>query len=73
MSTEFGAYAVYLPPGPDIVAYLEEVERRVGLLPLSLRAWYEVVGSVNLMGSHPDFGDPDYDLLDPWWCCLSRR
>jgi hypothetical protein len=28
------------------------VEQRLGVLPLSLRAWWDVVGSVNLTGDH---------------------
>jgi hypothetical protein len=30
-----------------------DVERRAGPLPLSLRVWFEEVGEVNFMGSHP--------------------
>jgi hypothetical protein len=31
-------------------------------LPLSLRLWYEQVGSVNFMGEHPDW---EYEYTDP--------
>src|SRR5262249_441799 len=30
-----------------------DVERRAGPVPLALRAWCDVVGEVNFMGSHP--------------------
>lgn len=43
---------VYVPPGPDAPARVAELETLAGPLPLSLRAWYEVVGSVNLVGVH---------------------
>ena len=33
------------------------MERRVGPLPLTLCAWYEIVGSVDFTGSHPDWPD----------------
>src|SRR5258707_11608280 len=44
---------VYAPPAPTAPAQLAELERLVGPLPLSLHAFYEVVGSVNLVGRFP--------------------
>jgi hypothetical protein len=44
---------VIQPPSPGLLADLDAFEREVGPVPLSLRAWVEVVGSVNLMGSYP--------------------
>ena len=47
------------------------MERRVGPLPLSLCAWYEIVGSVDFTGSHPDWpedltgGYPDPLFISP--------
>jgi hypothetical protein len=38
---------------PQAVAQLRELEDQVGILPLSVRAWYEVGGGVNLVGVHP--------------------
>jgi hypothetical protein len=38
---------------PRATTELRELEERVGMLPLSVRAWYEVVGGVNLVGVHP--------------------
>jgi hypothetical protein len=40
---------------PRAAARLRELEERVGDLPLSVRAWYELVGGVNLVGVHPDW------------------
>jgi hypothetical protein len=36
-----------------VATALRELEDCVGVLPLSVRAWYEVVGGVNLVGVHP--------------------
>lgn len=38
---------------PRPAAQLRELEGQVGILPLSVRAWYEVGGGVNLVGVHP--------------------
>lgn len=51
------------PPSGDPGPLLDELERRVGALPLSLRAFYEVVGGVNLVGSHPVWGGYGLDAL----------
>jgi hypothetical protein len=41
-------------------------EKRFGTLPLSLRAFYEVVGEVNLIGHHPKLDSPDNTIAtDP--------
>jgi hypothetical protein len=46
--------AVFAPPSKNIQRRLDKVEKSTGgPLPLSLRAWCEVVGSVSLIGSHP--------------------
>ena len=46
--------AVFCPPGKDTAKLLAKVEKMAGgPMPLSLRAWYEEVGGVSLMGSHP--------------------
>lgn len=49
---QFPAKAVS-PPRNEQIAELDEFEREVGHVPLSLRAWAEVVGSVNFMGNYP--------------------
>jgi hypothetical protein len=50
-----------VPPVRDAARQLDLVERAVGPLPLSLRAWLEVVGSVNFVGTHPDW---EYEYTD---------
>lgn len=69
-----------LPIEPPTAASLEALallEREVGPLPLSLHAFYEVVGAVNLLGVAPlppgedawfDLveGDPDEEPFDGW-------
>jgi hypothetical protein len=37
---------------PTTAWLLQALEERVGFLPLSVRAWYEVAGGVNLVGVH---------------------
>jgi hypothetical protein len=44
---------VFAAPDPDVAETIAEFERRAGILPLSLRAFYEVVGSVNFVGDPP--------------------
>jgi len=41
-----------------------KVETKLGRLPLSLRAWWEIGGAVNLMGHHPELTPPGI-LSDP--------
>jgi len=59
---------VIVPPAPDVAAKIAQLEQHVGPLPLSLRAWYEIIGSVNFIGSHPEW-DPrahvDPLVVDP--------
>lgn len=38
---------------PTPQALLSELEALLGTVPLSVRAWYEVVGGVNFVGDHP--------------------
>jgi hypothetical protein len=45
---------VFAPPQPDVAQTIAELEDRAGALPLSLRAFYEVVGSVNFVGQPPE-------------------
>jgi hypothetical protein len=46
------------PPPADTGKLLARLEKKVGALPLSLRAFYEVVGSVDFIGSHPSLAPP---------------
>lgn len=41
------------PPGKKTRKLVDKLEKRLGALPLSLRAFYEVVGSVDWIGRHP--------------------
>ncbi|MFN8374198.1 MAG: hypothetical protein U0694_15135 [Anaerolineae bacterium] len=45
--------AAFVPPSPAVTAQLDTFEREVGAIPLSLRAWCEIVGEVNFVGNHP--------------------
>jgi len=44
---------VWIPTNAAIHQLLDEMEFNYGLLPLAVRTWFDVVGSVNLMGAHP--------------------
>lgn len=59
---------LYTPPAPDTAALLEAFEAEAGVLPLSLRAFHEVVGAVNLVGAFagmPPWGGLGGRTLDP--------
>ncbi len=47
------ACSAWMPPDETFLAELAAFDRDYGPLPLVLRAWYEEVGQVNLMGDHP--------------------
>ncbi len=49
-------------PEPEIAQRLDEIESRLGPLPLTWRWWSEEVGRLNLMGSHPEW---ECDYPDP--------
>jgi hypothetical protein len=44
---------LHQPPGPQTRKLMARLEKRAGALPLSLRAFYEVVGAVDWTGHHP--------------------
>ena len=44
---------VFGPPTADEINFIRGLEKKGMFLPLSLRAWVEEVGDVNLAGSHP--------------------
>jgi hypothetical protein len=46
---------VFGPPSPEVAEQIAEIEQIAGVLPLSLRAWFEIVGEVDFTGSHPDW------------------
>jgi hypothetical protein len=43
----------YMPPEANIQQKLDAFEQRIGKLPLSVRAWCEIVGTVDFGGVHP--------------------
>lgn len=47
---------VIVPPDARLVARLDRMEAELGPMPIAVRAFFEHVGSVNLMGSHPRLG-----------------
>jgi hypothetical protein len=51
---------VHVFPLPHIDARIRNLEKQGVFVPLSLAAWFTQVGSVNLMGSHPDWKVPGY-------------
>jgi hypothetical protein len=52
----------FVSPEPDTPYRLAALEKLAGAIPLSVRAWCEIVGSVNFIGSHPDW--PEEDDID---------
>ena len=56
---------IYRAPSSETSSDITTLEKKFGFLPLSLKAWYEVVGSVNLIGLFPS-NDKKYGVvLDP--------
>jgi len=49
--------AAHVPPRAAVSKEIADFEKEMGVLPLSLRAFFEVVGEVNLIGTHPSL-DP---------------
>lgn len=45
----------YVPPLPGVSREVDAIEARLGPLPPALRAAWEIVGSYDLTGSHPDW------------------
>jgi uncharacterized protein DUF6745 len=57
---------VHVSPDARTAKRIQRFEKAVGPLPLSIRAFYEVVGSVDLIGRHPGFAPPSGNLApDP--------
>ena len=56
----------HVPPTADAQKHVADFEKQFGALPLSLRAFYEVVGEVNLIGTHPAIDPPGNTVaIDP--------
>jgi hypothetical protein len=62
--TRRAASRAHVPPGPNAGKEVADFEKEFGTLPLSLRAFYEVVGEVNLIGTHPAI-DPEGNSVAP--------
>lgn len=59
-----GYDAPLVPPPANVDEQIREIERlAAGPVPLSLAGFWRYVGSVNLVGSHPDWPDG----TDPLW------
>ena len=54
----------HTPPPANTANLLKRVEKKLGTLPLSLRTFYEVVGAVDLQGSHLSLS-PDKSAICP--------
>jgi hypothetical protein len=46
-------YPLFTPPAANVAETIATLESRAGVLPLSLRAFYEIVGGVNFVGEPP--------------------
>jgi hypothetical protein len=59
---------VHVGPDADLAEQLNRFERLGFHVPLSLRTWWEEVGTVNLMGTHPDWPHSGYafDSANVW-------
>jgi hypothetical protein len=56
----------HVPPTPQVRKQIARVEKVAGVLPLSLRVFYEVVGSVDWIGTHPTLAPAASDICpDP--------
>jgi hypothetical protein len=59
-------FRIFRAPPPQTSSLLDELEQRVGRLPLSVKVWYEEVGSVNFIGMFPASVDRELCVeLDP--------
>jgi hypothetical protein len=55
---KFASRNPHVPPGAKTAAQVARLDKTTGGLPLSLRAFYEVVGSVDWIGRHPTMAPP---------------
>src|SRR6266480_5738364 len=56
---------IYKPPTQETSARIAALEELTGSLPMSLKCWYEEVGTVNLIGLFPSNKLADGPVLDP--------
>ncbi len=69
----FESYRPYRKATSVDIARITELEIRVGLLPLSVRAWYELVSAVDLGGSHPDWPRHNWYVPEQMWNSLLEK
>jgi hypothetical protein len=60
----------FVAPAPDVLERIAAIESSVGALPLSLCAWYEIVGSVNFIADEWSGGYPDPLYVESSDCSL---
>jgi len=53
---------VHVLPDARIAKRIQRIEKASGPLPLSIRAFYEVVGSIDLIGRHPSVAPPSGEV-----------
>jgi len=59
-------YPIFQPPPPQTSEHIALLEHLTGPLPLSLKCFFEEVGSVNLIGLFPSANERTYgSVLDP--------
>lgn len=60
-------YPIFAEPPAETPALLNALEQRIGMLPISLKCWYQQIGSVNLIGTFPATNEREQlsDILDP--------
>src|ERR1035438_8345825 len=58
-----GARTPHAPPDRATRAFVSWLAKRFGPLPMTARAWIEIVGDVSLLGVHPDW--PTGLVTDP--------
>ncbi|HWI50629.1 MAG TPA: hypothetical protein VNT01_00630 [Symbiobacteriaceae bacterium] len=56
---------VWVAPEPNTSEMLRRLTQLVGPIPMSLRTWWEVVGSVSLQGTFSDLADEGLPMSDP--------
>jgi hypothetical protein len=65
----------FVPPDADadVLKQISDIESRVGTIPLSLCAWYEIVGSVNFMGQQTEWSEDTFgEYPDPMYVSPSN-
>ena len=60
-------YPIFAEPPAETPQLLNALEQRIGTLPLTLKWWYQQIGSVNLIGTFPATKEREElsDILDP--------